>query len=50
MTGIGRTIVSETFAPYEIYISLALIYIVLTFIIQKIFGSLESILSRYTKK
>jgi polar amino acid transport system permease protein len=50
MTGIGRTIVSETFAPYEIYISLALIYIVLTFIIQKIFGSLENILSRYTKK
>jgi polar amino acid transport system permease protein len=50
MTGIGRTLVAETFAPYEIYISLAVIYIVLTFFIQKTFGGIESALSRYTKK
>jgi len=50
MTGIGRTLVAETFAPYEIYISLAVIYIVLTFFIQKTFGGIENALSRYTKK
>lgn len=50
MTGIGRTLVAETFAPYEIYISLAVIYIVLTFFIQRSFGSIESVLSRHCAK
>lgn len=50
MTGIGRTIVAETFAPYEIFISLAIIYMILTFFIQRGFGRIERRLSRYTKK
>lgn len=49
MTGIARTIVSQTFAPYEIFISLAIIYMILTWIIQKTFGRIEKYLSRYVK-
>lgn len=47
MTGIARTIVAQTFAPYEIFISLAIIYMILTYIIQKTFGRIEKYLSRY---
>jgi len=47
MTGISRTIVAQTFAPYEIFISLAIIYMILTFFIQKTFGRIEKSLSRY---
>ncbi|WP_114287871.1 ABC transporter permease [Candidatus Halocynthiibacter alkanivorans] len=49
MTGIARTIVAQTFAPYEIFISLAIIYMVLTWGIQKTFGRIEKYLSRYVK-
>ncbi|MGE4612625.1 MAG: ABC transporter permease [Paracoccaceae bacterium] len=47
MTGIARTIVAQTFAPYEIFISLAIIYMILTFIIQKSFGRFERYMSKY---
>ncbi len=47
MTGIARTIVAQTFAPYEVFISLAIIYMILTWIIQKTFGRIEKYLSRY---
>ena len=50
MTGIARTIVAQTYAPYEIFISLAIIYMVLTFIIQKFLGRVEFFLGRYTRK
>jgi len=50
MTGIARTIVAETFAPYEVFISLAVIYMILTLIIQKSFGRFERYMSRYLKK
>ncbi|MEN8210954.1 MAG: ABC transporter permease subunit [Thermodesulfobacteriota bacterium] len=50
MTGIARTIVAETYAPYEIFISLAIIYMILTFFIQKSFGRIENFLGRYTKQ
>ena len=40
MTGIARTIVAETYAPYEIYMSLAVIYMIFTFGIQKLFGAI----------
>jgi octopine/nopaline transport system permease protein len=50
MTGIGRTIVAETFAPYEIFISLAIIYMIMTFVIQRSFGGIENLMSRSTKK
>ena len=50
MTGIARTIVAETYAPYEIYMSLAVIYMIFTFGIQKLFGAIERYLGRYTKR
>jgi polar amino acid transport system permease protein len=50
MMGIARTIVAETFAPYEVFISLAVIYMVLTFFIQKGFGRFERHMSRYLKR
>ncbi len=40
MTGIARTIVANTYAPYEIFISLAIVYLIFTFILQKSFGYL----------
>jgi len=48
MTGISRTIVADTYAPYEVFISLAIIYMVFTFFIQKLFGVIERRLGRYT--
>ncbi len=50
MMGIARTIVAETFAPYEIFISLAIIYMIMTFFIQTGFGYFERYMSRYLKK
>lgn len=50
MTGIARTIVADTYAPYEIYISLAIVYMIFTFGIQRLFGVFEKYLSRYTKR
>jgi octopine/nopaline transport system permease protein len=47
MTGIARTIVAQTFAPYEVFISLAIIYMLLTWVIQRTFGRIEKYLSRY---
>ena len=50
MTGIARTIVADTYAPYEIFISLAIIYMIFTLGIQKLFGLIERYLSRYTRR
>lgn len=50
MTGIARTIVAETYAPYEIFISLAIVYMICTFVIQKFFGYIERILGKYTQR
>jgi len=50
MMGIARTIVAETFAPYEVFLSLAVIYIIMTFFIQKGFGWFERYMSRYLKR
>lgn len=48
MTGIARTIVAETFAPYQIFISLALIYVTFTWIIQRTIRWTEGYLGRFT--
>ena len=48
MTGVARTIVSQTFAPYEIFIAAAIIYLVITWFFQRGFGLFEKRLSRYT--
>lgn len=50
MTGIARTIVAETFAPYEIFLSLAIIYMILTWGFQAGFARLERYLGRYMIK
>jgi octopine/nopaline transport system permease protein len=50
MTGIARTIVAQTFAPYEIFISLAIIYMILTWILQKSLGRVERYLGQYMQK
>lgn len=50
MTGIARTIVADTYAPYEIFISLAIVYMVFTLGIQKLFRLIDKYLSRYTKQ
>jgi len=49
MTGVARTIVAQTFAPYEIFISVAIIYMVIAWMVQKGFGMLEKRMSRYLK-
>jgi polar amino acid transport system permease protein len=49
MTGVARTIVAKTFAPYEIFIATAIIYIVMTGIFQRGFGLFEKRMSRYIK-
>ncbi len=50
MTGVARTIVAQTFAPYEIFIATAIIYIVMTGILQRGFGLFEKRMSRYIKR
>ena len=50
MTGIARTIVADTYAPYEIFVSLAIVYMIFTFFLQKLFGVIERYLGRYTKR
>ena len=50
MTGTARTIVAQTYAPYEIFISLAIVYMILTFFIQKLLGRVEWYLGLYTRK
>ena len=50
MMGVARTIVAETYAPYEVYISLAIIYMILTFFIQRGFGAFERRMSRYVRE
>lgn len=49
MTGVARTIVAQTFAPYEIFVSAAIIYLVIAWTVQKGFGMLERRMSRYLK-
>lgn len=47
MMGIARVIVSETYAPYEIFISLMIIYLVITWATQKAFALFERRMSRH---
>lgn len=50
ITGVARTIVAKTFAPYEIFIAAAIIYLVMTWLIQRGFGAFERRMSRYVQK
>ncbi|NTI24137.1 ABC transporter permease [Rhizobium rhizogenes] len=49
ITGLARRMVSETFAPYEIFLAAGLIYLFLTFVISKLFQMLETHLARSTQ-
>jgi polar amino acid transport system permease protein len=49
MMGIARKIVAETYAPYEIFISLMIIYLFLTWMIQRSFGWTEKRMSRHVR-
>ncbi len=49
MTGVARTIVAQTFAPYEIFVSAAIIYLVIAWMVQRGFGMVEKRMSRYLK-
>ncbi len=49
MMGIARTIVAETYAPYEVFISVMFIYLILTWIIQRTFGWTEKRMSRHVR-
>ncbi len=50
MVGVARTIVAKTFAPYEIFIATAIIYLVMAAIFQRSFGLFEKRMSRYIKQ
>jgi arginine/ornithine transport system permease protein len=49
MMGIARTIVAETYAPYEVFLSLMVIYLIITWIIQRTFGWIEKRMSRHIR-
>jgi len=46
VTGVARNIVAKTFAPYEIFISAAIVYLAMTWIIQRGLARLEWRLNR----
>ncbi len=50
MTGVARTIVADTFAPYEIFIAATIIYLVLVWIIQSAFTLIEGYANQYVRK
>jgi len=50
ITGVARTIVAKTFAPYEIFISAALVYLCLTWVIQFGVRGAERHFNRYIRK
>ncbi len=50
MMGIARTIVAETYAPYEIFVSVMVIYLIITWAIQRTFGWIERRMSRHVRE
>ena len=50
MMGIARTIVAETYAPYEVFISLMVIYLIITWVIQRTFAWIEKRMSRHVRR
>jgi polar amino acid transport system permease protein len=47
ITGVARDIVARTFAPYEIFIAAAIVYLALTFALQAGLRRVERRASRY---
>jgi His/Glu/Gln/Arg/opine family amino acid ABC transporter permease subunit len=50
LTGTSKLLVSETYAPYEIFVAAGLVYLAMTFIVSQAFRFLERIVARRTGK
>jgi octopine/nopaline transport system permease protein len=50
ITGVARTIVARTFAPYEIFVSAAIVYLCLTWLIQRGVAIAERRFGRYVRR
>jgi polar amino acid transport system permease protein len=50
ITGVARTIVAKTFAPYEIFIAAAIVYLSITWVIQHGIRLAERHFNQYIKK
>jgi ABC-type arginine/histidine transport system permease subunit len=48
MSGLKRVATGLTYAPYEIFISLAIVYMIITLFIQKLMARIERWLGRST--
>ncbi|MEW9310272.1 ABC transporter permease [Labrys neptuniae] len=49
LTGVANTIVARTFAPYELFITAALIYLAITYVLTSALRALEHRLSRHRR-
>lgn len=49
LTGVANTIVARTFAPYELFLTAALIYLVITYVLTSALRALEHRLSRHRR-
>jgi ABC-type arginine/histidine transport system permease subunit len=49
LTGVARVIIARTFAPYEIFITIAVIYLALTYLIDFGFRGVEHRLSGHLR-
>ena len=50
LTGTSKLLVSETYAPYEIFVGAGLVYLAMTFILAQFFKHLELVVGRKTGK
>lgn len=50
LTGASKLLVSETYAPYEIFVAAGLVYLAMTFIVSQAFRFLELVVARRTGK
>lgn len=50
ITGVARTIVAQTFAPYEIFLAAALVYLAMTLVIERGVALAERRLGRHARR
>lgn len=49
LTGVARTVVAQTYAPYEIFISAAIVYLAMAWVIERLIGYAEWRSSHWTR-
>ncbi len=49
LTGVARTLVAQTYAPYEIFISAAIVYLAMAWVIEQGIGGLERRVGRWAE-